>query len=80
MDLHGKWHFPIFKKMCISLATSGLTQLWHLGSFVAAFELLVTAHGIQFPDQGWDPGPVHWKLGVLATESPGKSLTSQSGY
>ena len=73
MDLYGKSHLPIFKKMYISLATSSLTQLWHLGSFVAAFELLVTAHGIQFPDQGWNPGPLHWELRVLATGPPGKS-------
>ena len=29
--------------------------------------------GIQFPDQGLNPGPLHWERGVLATGSPGKS-------
>ena len=28
--------------------------------------------GIQFPDQGSNPGPVHWKCGVLASGPPGK--------
>ena len=38
--------------------------------------VLVAAHGIEFPDQGWNVGPLHWKLGVLATGPPGKSLWS----
>ena len=25
------------------------------------------------PDQGWNLGPLHWELGVLATGAPGKS-------
>ena len=33
---------------------------------------LVAAWGIQFPDQGPNPGPLHWKCGVLATGPPGK--------
>ena len=32
------------------------------------------ARGFWFPDQGWDPGPLHWKHGVLATGPPGESL------
>ena len=28
---------------------------------------------VQFPDQGLNPGPLHWERGVLATGSPGKS-------
>ena len=32
------------------------------------------ACGIQFPDQGSDPGPLHWEHRVLATRPPGKSL------
>ena len=26
-----------------------------------------------FPDKGWNPGPLHWEHGVLATGPPGKS-------
>ena len=29
---------------------------------------------IQFPDQGLNPGPLHWEHGVLPTGPPGKSL------
>ena len=36
--------------------------------------VLGVAHGILFPDQGLNPGPLHWELGVLATGPPGKSL------
>ena len=36
-------------------------QLWH-------------ACGIYFPDQGLNPGPLHWEHGVLTTVPPGKSL------
>ena len=32
------------------------------------------ACGIQFPDQGWNPGPLHWERGVPLTGPPGKSL------
>ena len=38
-----------------------------------AFKLLVGACGICFPDQGLNPGPWHWELGVLVTEPSGKS-------
>ena len=34
---------------------------------------LVVACGIQFPDQGSNPGPLHWERGVLTTGPPGKS-------
>ena len=30
--------------------------------------------GSQFPDQGWNPRPLHWKHGVLTNGLPGKSL------
>ena len=42
--------------------------------FIWLHEVLVTAHGILFPDQGLNPGPLHWKHRVSATEPPGKSL------
>ena len=43
------------------------------GTLVVACELSVAACGIKFPDQGWNPGPLHWEHGALATGSPGKS-------
>ena len=49
-------------------------KLRHTGSLVAACKLLVAACGIEFPDQGSNPGPLHWEHGVLATGPPGKSL------
>ena len=36
--------------------------------------VLRVACAIHFPDQGSNPGPLHWKHRVLATGSPGKSL------
>ena len=41
---------------------------------VVACRLLVMACGVQFPDQGWNPGSVHWERRVLATGTQGKSL------
>ena len=32
------------------------------------------ACGIQFPDQGSNPGPLHWEHGVLPIGPPGRSL------
>ena len=40
-------------------------------SLLVAFELLVAACGIQFPDQGLNLDPLHWEHGVLATGPPG---------
>ena len=37
--------------------------------------VLVAACGIWFPDQGSNPGPLHWELGALAPGPPGKSLS-----
>ena len=51
--------FPPLKKNCL---------------FIWLCQVLVAAHGIQFPDQGLNPSPLHWELGVLATGPPGKSL------
>ena len=34
---------------------------------------LVGAYGIQFPDRGLKPSPLHWEDGILATRPPGKS-------
>ena len=48
-----------------------LSQLWHTGSLVAAF-------GIQFPNQGSNPGTLHWKHRVLTSGPPEKSLPPPS--
>ena len=37
--------------------------------------LLVAACGILFPDQGLNPGTLHWERGVLATGPPGSPWT-----
>ena len=36
--------------------------------------VLVVAHGIEFPDQGLNSGPLYWEWRVLATGPPGYSL------
>ena len=36
--------------------------------------ILVVASGILFPNQGLNPGPLHWRHRVLATGPAGKSL------
>ena len=40
---------------------------------VVIYGLLATACGIQFPEQGLNPGPLHWECGVLVTGRAGKS-------
>ena len=49
------------------------TRLKRLSS---SSRVLVAAHGIQFPPQGSNPGPLHWEHRVLTTGPPGKSLPS----
>ena len=44
-----------------------------LGLKLQTCELLVAACGNQFPDQGWNPGPLPWGLRVLVTGPLGKS-------
>ena len=48
--------------------------IWLCWFLVAACELFVVACGIQFSDQGSNPGTLHWECRVLATQPPGKSL------
>ena len=50
------------------LLDSAGSSLWHAGSFLVGCTLLVADHGR-------NPGPLLWKPGVLATGSPGKSLS-----
>ena len=49
-----------------------LMSCWIL---VDAHELLVAACGILFPDQGWNPVPLHWEHGVSAAGLPGEPHT-----
>ena len=49
------------------------SQFQHTESLVAASDHLVLACGIQFPDQGLNPGPLHCECRVLATGPPEKS-------
>ena len=37
------------------------------------YPVLVIAYGINFPDQGSNPGPLHWEHGVMDTGAPKKS-------
>ena len=47
---------------------------WRQAVFlVAACELLVAAYMWEFPDYGWNPGPLHWERGVLPAGPPGRS-------
>ena len=47
-----------------------------MGSLVETCELLAAVHGIYFPDQGWNLGPMHWEQGILVTGSPGRYYIS----
>ena len=42
--------------------------------FIWLFLALAAACGIKFPDQGLNPGPLHWEHRVLAAGPPGMSL------
>ena len=44
--------------------------------FVGAYRIFA-AHGIWFPEQGLNLGPLYWEPGVLATGPAGKSLVHQ---
>ena len=48
--------------------------IWLCLFFVATCELFAAVCGIQFPNQGSNPGPLHWELEVLATGPPRESL------
>ena len=57
-----------FRLLNIYLLLCTRSQLQHAGSSV-----FIAACGMQFPDQGLNPGPLHWECGVLATGPPGKT-------
>ena len=60
----------------ISLAVLGLScSMQDLPSLLRHVRSLAVARGIQFPDQGLNPGPLHWERRVLATEPPEMSLS-----
>ena len=61
--------FPISLKKFFCVCVFWLCQV-----LVAAWNLLVVAYRLWFPDQRSNPGPLHWECGVLATGPPGKSL------
>ena len=52
--------------------------IWVCWVLAAAGELLNVACGIQFPDQGSNPGPLHWECRVLATGPLEKSCKADS--
>ena len=73
--------FFFFKEIFtfIYLFSCTRSQLQHLGCLVTAcWGLLAVAHRIQFREEGLNPGPLHWELGVLATGPPGTSPCSSS--
>ena len=39
--------------------------------FFWLYQVLTAVCGLWFPEQGWNPGPLHWELEVLATGPPG---------
>ena len=53
---------------CLLSCSTWAPQLWHANS------QLQHACGIQFPDQGLNPGPLHQEHGVLTTAPPEKFL------
>ena len=54
----------VIGKHLFTLLACTRSWLQHMGSLVAACELLVVA---EFPDQELNPDPLHWEAGVLAT-------------
>ena len=65
-----KWLvFFSFVTLHIYLFGCARPQLWHVGP-----SIFIVACGIQFLNQGSNPGQLHWELGVLATGPLGKSL------
>ena len=61
--------FLSFRKVLIYLFGYTGSKVQYAGSLI-----LVAEYGIQFPDQGLIPAPLHWERGVSATRLSGKSL------
>ena len=51
-----------------------LTFLFSGYLFIWLHLVFVVARGVQFPDQGLSPSPLHWKHGVLTTGLPREVL------
>ena len=71
-------YFRVTKQLMREISFFNISMfifIWLCQVLVAAcriFSFKIWACGIQFPDQGSNPGPLHWELGVLATGPPGK--------
>ena len=64
----------LFVWLCqVLVVTHRIFDIWHVGCLAVESEVLVGACGIQFPDQGSNPGPLHWEYRVLTTAAPAKS-------
>ena len=61
--------FQIFIFIYLFGRTRSSLQL--AGSLVVVCGLLIAVHGIWFPDQGANPGPLHWECVVFTPEPPG---------
>ena len=74
-------HYLCFYSIFVHLTAPGLSCSGQ-DLLAMACKLLVAACGIQFPDTRFDLGPLHWKLGVLATGPlgypPTKALSAPS--
>ena len=55
------------------MATPILAALWSVGALRGGMEHSGVVRGILFPDQGSNPGSLHWECEVIATGPPGKS-------
>ena len=55
------------------MATPILAALWHVGALRGGMEHSGVVRGLLFPDQGSNPGSLHWECEVIATGPPGKS-------
>ena len=56
-----------------SLFVHGSSLFFKNYLFIWLCWVLVSAYGIQLPDRGSNPGPLHWELRVSATGPPEKS-------
>ena len=73
----------LIKKKFIYLAVPDLScrifdlccGIWDIFQLKQANSLVATC-GIQFTDQEWNPGPLHWECGVLTTGPPWRSPAS----
>ena len=70
------WHSGERSFPFLPLAVLGLhCSLWALCGSVQASLVTPGRLGSQFPDQGWNPHPLHWRAGSLPLDT-GKSLKS----